>query len=272
MSVGGVAVVAAVIIGVLAFRGGEPAQSVAATPAAAPARRQPKDPAVEAPPPHDPLLDGVPAASQAPASPAPDAVVPTQPPAPVVPAPAAPVRHNKVIDLMPMIDPVVATVAGSWRYENGDLVSDNGRPATLQIPYTPPPEYDFHIEFTPTGDNTSVQQHLHKAPYSFSWAMGTTHDCGFEFVDNKHVWDSPFKATDRLRPNQRYTAVVRVRDGNAQAFLNGKRVVNATTDYAGFTKNPEFAQPDETRLGLGSFHTPVRFHKVEVIEVTPGSK
>ena len=43
-------------------------------------------------------------------------------------------------------------------------------------------------------------------------------------------------------------------------------------NYAGDPENPEFAQPDETRLGLGSFHSPVRFHKVEVIEVTPGSK
>ena len=186
------------------------------------------------------------------------------------PAPAA--RTDKVIDLMKMIDPAVATVAGSWKFENGDLVSDDGKPATLQIPYTPPAEYDFRIEFTPTADENSVQQHLYKEPYSFTWAMGTKHDCGFEFVDGKHVWDSPFRNSTKLTPNQRYVSLIRVRNGRVQGWLNGKLVVDASTDYRGFTKNPEFYQPDNTQLGLGSWHAQVRFHKVEVIEVTPGSR
>jgi hypothetical protein len=273
-AVSGAAVAAAVVVAVLMFRGGEPARSVAGTNSNVPARApvQPNaQPAAETPE-RDPILDGAgtdgatAGASQTPTAPAPAAVVPA-------PAPSAPtVRDSRVIDLMPMIDPVVASVAGSWRIENGDLVSNDGRPATLQIPYTPPAEYDFRIEFTPTGEDNSVQQHLYKAPYSFSWAMGTKHDCGFEFVNNKHVWDSPFKAAEKLQPNQRYTAVVRVREGRAQAFLNGKKVVDAPTNYANFTKNPELSQPDNTRLGLGSYHAQVRFHKVEVIEVAPGAK
>jgi hypothetical protein len=199
-----------------------------------------------------------------------------QPPAVVTPAPApapAPAATTpRVVNLMPMIDPTIAAVAGTWRFEKGDLVSDDGRPATLQIPYTPPAEYDFRIDFTPTADENSVQQHLYKAPYSFSWAMGTKHDCGFEFVDGKHVWDSPFKNTDRLQANQRYTSVVRVREGRVQAFLNGKMVVDASTNYANFTRNPEFSLPDNTRLGLGTFHAPVHFHKVEVVVSEPAAK
>jgi len=86
------------------------------------------------------------------------------------------------------------------------------------------------------------------------------------------VWDSPFKNTDRLQANQRYTSVVRVREGRVQAYLNGKLVVDAGTNYANFSKNPELSQPDNTRLGLGSFHAPVRFHKVEVIATVPAAK
>ena len=269
VSAGGAAVAAAVVIGVLAFRGGEPTRVQADTLPNQPARqedaRQAADAAAQR---QRGLLPDAPPGGAAAPAPAQPAVPPPQ--APQAQPPAA--RHNKVIDLMPMIDPIVATVAGSWRYENGDLVSNDGRPATLQIPYAPPAEYDFHIEFTPTADDNSVQQHLYKAPYAFTWAMGTKHDCGFEFVDGKHVWDSPFKATDKLQPNQRYVSVVRVREGRVQAFLNGKLVVDAPTNYSNFTKNPEFAQPDDTQLGLGSYHAAVRFHKVEVIEVGPGSK
>jgi hypothetical protein len=97
--------------------------------------------------------------------------------------------------------------------------------------------------------------------------MGTKHDCGFEFVDGKHVWDSPFRNPERLRANQRHVAVVRLRNGRIQALLNGRMVVDAATDYANFTKNPEFYQPDNTQLGLGSWHAQVRFHKVQLTEI-----
>lgn len=261
ISAAGAAVAAAVIVGVFAFRGGTPTHTEANAVAAAPVARRPQarveapadlTPAPEPAPArtYDPIFDGAPAASKS-------------------PAPAAAARTDKVINLMPMIDPAVASVAGAWRFENGDLISNEGKPATLQIPYVPPAEYDFRIEFTATAAENSVQQHLSKGHYAFSWAMGTMHDCGFEFVDGKHVWDSPFKNTDKIRPNQRYVSVVRVREGRVQAWLNGKLVVDAATDYANFTKNPEFSQPDNTRLGLGSYHAPVRFHKVEVIEVRP---
>ena len=261
LSAGGAAVAAAVVVGVLLFRGGTPTRTLAtdSRPAAPTAsggnRAAPAEAAVE--PPAKVVVE-VPAPADEPAPQQEQQAAATVKPAP---------RHDKVVDLLKMIDPAVATVAGNWRFENGDLVSDDGKPATLQLPYAAPAEYDFRIEFTPTGDNTSVQQHLTHAPYAFTWAMGTRHDCGFEFVDNKHVWDSPFKNTARLSRSQRYVSVVRVRNGRVQGWINGKCVVDAVTDYRGFTKNPEFRQPDETRLGLGSFHSPVRFHKVEVIEV-----
>src|SRR4051812_8805297 len=271
LSAGGAAVAAAVVVGVIVFRGGLPARTEAnAAPAKPVARQHPtvvETPAVDPQPTAtaaaaaatpaaspDPVLDAAPASSQ------------TVAPAPVPAKPAAALRTDRVIDLLKMIDPAVATVAGSWRFENGDLVSNDGKPATLQIPYTPPAEYDFRIEFTPTAEDNSVQQHLYKAPYSFTWAMGTKHDCGFEFVDNKHVWDSPFRSAEKLKPNQRYVSLIRVRNGRVQGWLNGRLVVDGPTDYGNFTKNPEFYQPDNTRLALGSWHAQVRFHKVEVIE------
>jgi serine/threonine protein kinase len=268
VSTGGAAIAGAVIAGVVLFRGGLPARIEASSLSDTTTRDQQAGP------------EPSPAESEAPASTAASqtsmqaaSVPPAQPTAQpsAKPAPAA-ARRDKVIDLMPMIDPAVATVAGNWRFENGDLVSNDGRPATLQIPYTPPAEYDFRIEFTPTAAENSVQQHLYREPYSFSWAMGTKHDCGFEFVDNKHVWDSPFKNTERLTPNQRYLSLIRVREGRVQGWLNGRLVVDAPTDYASFTKNPELSQPDNTRLGLGSYHAPVRFHKVEVIEFEPSAR
>ena len=282
VSAGGAAVAAAVVLGVMMLRGPSPAVTKADVPARTAAKRAPaaaNSPAqtLEAPlaadgeSPAD--TDAQKAAASTPAAPAPASpsadFIPgaaTPAPGPAAPVkPAAP-RHDKVVDLMPMIDPAVATVAGSWRFENGDLVSDSGKPATLQIPYTPPAEYDFRVEFTA---QSTVQQHLFKDPASFSWAMGDNHDCGFEYVGGKHVWESPFKASLRLTPGKRHVSVVRVRNNRVQGYIDGQLLVDAVTDFKDFSKNPELGQPDNSRLGLGSYNAPARFHKVEVIEITP---
>jgi serine/threonine-protein kinase len=284
-SLGGVAVAAAIVVGVIMFRGGAPSVTKADVPKLTatkrPAANRPapvpaapvEEPATEAPTDGD-AQKAAASAAPAPASVSPD-FIPNDAPA-ASPAPdaagkgksaaAAARRHDKIVDLMPMIDPAVATVAGSWRFENGDLVSDSGKPATLQIPYSPPAEYDFRIEFTA---QSTVQQHLFKDPASFSWAMGDNHDCGFEYVGGKHVWESPFKAGLRITPGKRHVSLVRVRNNRVQGYIDGQLLVDAVTDFKDFSKNPELAQPDNSRLGLGTYNAPARFHKVEVIEITP---
>ena len=249
-SIGGAAVVAAVVIGVMVFRGGQPTATHADTQSRTADHRSARGPAVVA---TDP-------AAQDPAQ-GPDANAQS----PAEAKPAAAKRHDKAIDLMPMIDPAVAGVSGAWRFEDGVLVSDDGKPATLQIPYSPPAEYDVRVEFS--ASNT-VQIHLFKDPASFTWAMGTSHECGFEYVDGKHVWESPFKASFKLTPGKRYTSLIRVRNNRVQGYIDGQLLVDAVTDFKNFSKNPELSQPDNSRLGIGSFNAPARFHKIEVIEIT----
>ena len=274
-SIGGAVAVAAVVVVVMLLRGSSPSTTHAEAPSRGIAQR-PTRPASPAPT-DDPAAstsDGpVAAAPTTPLTPAPDSATPSPSPsqaaakAPAVKPPAkAALRHDKIVDLLAMIEPAVATVAGNWRFENGDLVSDDGRPATLQIPYHPPAEYDVKVEFTA---NSTVQVHLFKEPASFSWAMGTNHDCGFEYVGGKHVWESPFKNSFRLTQGKRHTALIRVRGNRAQGYIDGQLLVDAVTDFKDFSKNPELAQPDNSRLGLGSFNAPARFHRVEVIEITP---
>ena len=272
-SIGGIALVAAGVLGVMWYRGMLPAVSVARTVSndSAVARTTPRAAAAAAP------ADEVPAptadagasddASTAAAAepPAEAAIAPAPAPAPVKPQ-ATPPRTDKVIDLMPMIEPAVAAVAGNWRFENGDLVADAAKPATLQIPYSPPAEYDVRVEFT---TDSTVQIHLFKDPASFSWAMGNNHDCGFEYVNGKHVWESPFKSSFRLTPGKRHKALIRVRDNRVQGYIDNQLLVDGVTDFKNFSKNPELAQPDNSLLGLGSYNAPTRFHKVEVIEITP---
>jgi hypothetical protein len=276
-SVGGIVVVAAAVVAILMFRGGLPAKSLASVASRAVAKTpsRPVAATTNDPSTDDPSTDA--SAVEAPnvAAEAPELTTATTPDTDSASNASAssrpktklaPARHDKVVDLMPMIDPSVAAVAGSWRFEDGDLVSNEAKPATLQIPYSPPAEYDFRIEFTA---QSTVQLHLFKEPASFSWAMGDKHECGFEYVRGKHVWESPFKSNFRITPGKRHVSVVRVRNNRVQGYIDGQLLVDAVTDFKDFSKNPELSQPDNSRLGLGSYHAPARFHKIEVVEITP---
>jgi len=279
-SLAGVIAVAAVVFAVMAGRGFSPERLLArgsgnesgetssgAAPRQAPAaaaKPAPTDPLPQSSERRDESGDSTePEASSDPDGGAAAAVVPKSP----KPAPKPAPRHDKVVDLLKLIEPAVATVSGGWRFDRGDLVTEKAKPGTLQIPYKPPAEYDFRIEFTTDG---TVQQHLYKEPFSFSYAMGTSHDCGFEYFEGKHVWDSGYKSTQRITPGKRHTSLVRVREGRLQAWLDDKLLIDAATDYKPLSKNPELAQLDNSLLGLGSYDAVTRFHTVEVIEITQG--
>jgi hypothetical protein len=177
-------------------------------------------------------------------------------------------RTDKVINLIPLIDPAVGAAAGTWRFENGDLVSDGSAPATLEIAYQPLGEYDFRIEFTPEH---VVQQHVSFAGTSFAWAMGVNDRCGFEYLDGKHMYDSPEARDGALAPGVRHVSVVRVRKDRVQGFLNGRLVCDVVTDYKNLSRNPQLGMRNGLRLGVGTWEKPARFHKIEVTELNPAA-
>ena len=53
----------------------------------------------------------------------------------------------RTVDLIPLIDVDKDAVSGTWTLDHGAIVSDESDWARLRIPYEPPDEYDFRIEF-----------------------------------------------------------------------------------------------------------------------------
>jgi hypothetical protein len=74
--------------------------------------------------------------------------------------PPAPLPGTAEIDLLAMIDPTRDAVKGTWTMENGRLVSDDGDSSRLDIPYVPPEEYSFTLEFVQRAGHGEVHQIL----------------------------------------------------------------------------------------------------------------
>ena len=191
--------------------------------------------------------------------------------------PAAATARPQTIDLLHHLDVSRAGVKGNWRFEGGDLVSDSSGPAVLEFPQAVPQEYDFRIEFTPED---CAEQLLYKPDAksdgksggtAFNWCMNVGEICGLESFNHTHVFDptSPVTRKWHVTPGERHQSLVRVRNGGVQVHLDGQPFLDFPTDYHDLSRVDDWSMRNNTKLGLGSWNKPTRFHKAELI-VPPG--
>ena len=191
-----------------------------------------------------------------------------------------------VIDLLPLIDVKSDVVSGNWLFTpNGLMVSitkgaknDVEGSARLQLPYTPPQEYDFEIEFTPTAGNFRITQRFSVVGRAIAWefdskpSTATQFSSGFSRLDGHSVSaSSESLKTDgpMLVNGTRYRARIEVRNKSLRVILDDKELKNWQGDFARFADLGSRAElPDKHRLGLICFSRAVTFHRITVLEVT----
>jgi len=179
---------------------------------------------------------------------------------------------QNAINLLPLIDLQKDAVAGVWTIENGELVSNRDNYARIEMPYQPPDEYDYRIEFSAPGRNkTGPVQLLSKVGREFRWQcfMSNGKSCAFESVGGKTIHESPARAEMPLilQNDRRYVSLVEVRNGVVRGYLDGKLCVEWKTDYADMDIPSQWKLRAVGLLGVGS-QIPTTFHRIEVREVT----
>jgi hypothetical protein len=193
--------------------------------------------------------------------------------------------QGKVIDLLALVDVKRDTIAGDWvrtaegLAKQGPGTTDKGAPR-LQLPYQPPEEYDFEVEFTAVGDNQSVGQILSAQSRVFSWIVAGNKaeapTAGFELFDNEPT-SRPSEVVapmeENLKAGRRYVSRVEVRAGSVRGFLDGVKLVDWEGDFKrlspGTTGTGNLR--DDKHLGLRAARD-VIFHKITVREITGAGK
>jgi hypothetical protein len=186
---------------------------------------------------------------------------------PVVAPPA--VAHT--VNLLKLIDPSRDTMTGNWKLTTGEfapqLSSDAGQHARLNIPYQPPEEYDFRVDFTRTGgDNCMAQMFTHQNPCClvlYGW-KGTV--SGFQQVKGVAA-DRNSTAVHELPTSngQRHTSIIKVRKNAIEAWLDGNMIIRYDTNGDDLSaKDWKIDAP----LGVGSQLSPTVFHTIEITEIT----
>jgi hypothetical protein len=163
-------------------------------------------------------------------------------------------------------------VAGSWKRQDGEMVSGTEGSARIEVPYQPAEEYDFRICFTRLSGGGGVLQMLSSHGRSFAWEIAAFSGkyLGFHLISgmtcDENLTSVPMPRN--LENGRRYVSLVEVRKEGAKAFLDGKYITEWETDYQDMDMPPVWKMRDPTLLGLGSSASPTVFHRVEVREVT----
>ena len=197
-------------------------------------------------------------------------VAPTQPASAAI-RPARPhAEWPNPRDLLKYVDPKRDALTGKWELVDDGLVGDKHRFAELTIPYEPPPEYDFRIEFTPEEAGIGGGQQLTAAGHDFWWLFffGPANRIGgFDLVGGHPVHQNPTRT--QLTPpvkGRRYVSLVEVRRDGVRAFLDDELVVEHKTDFHDLSLAPRWKPHAAGRLGL-SCSGRTLFHRVELREI-----
>jgi hypothetical protein len=192
--------------------------------------------------------------------------------------PAGEAAWQNAIDLLPLIDPEKDTVKGQWVFQKGGLVGDLDNNGRIEIPYQPPEEYDFRVEFSrPSSLNDGSNcQFLAKAGHEFMWSCfafmkPSKNIFGFAEINGKNANYNP-SGTDVSSPRGgRHVSLVEVRNTGLRGYHDGKFVVEWKTDYSDMGLPERWRLRNRGLLGLGSQCRTV-FHRAQVREVTGKGK
>ena len=182
----------------------------------------------------------------------------------------------RLVDLLSLSDARTGAVRGDWEMSVAGLKS-NGDIAHFELPYAPPPEYMFRIEFTRIEGNHHLSQCLVTPTTSFAFTIAESNEwVGLECVHGKLMRDGPEKlqVPKCLENGRRYVSIVEIRKDRVRGYLDGKLSIDWKTDYSDLSPIffPEWASRNKALLGLIVLDGVTLFHRAEVLELTGEGK
>jgi hypothetical protein len=190
----------------------------------------------------------------------------------IPPSPSASgVRH---VDLLGLIDPARDVVGDHrrWGFRDGVLIS-HAMGNQLEFPYDVPEEYDYRVTFEAPTDLTG--QLMFFAPAHgrrINWVVGERENraCGLDRVDGMPSSQNltTHWAAQWIRPGERNTVVIRIRDRHTSCYVNDTLVADYLTDYheVGQVEWLKFKWPGTA--GLMFQATGAGIVSAEIVEVT----
>lgn len=171
------------------------------------------------------------------------------------------------IDLLARVEPARHAVQGEWRITPQGLAVNSVANARLVLPYHPPAQYDFEVEFTRnTGsDSIALQFVAGQGQATYEIDAWNDHLAGIQIINGQTLQNNATRVEDMALINgQRYTALVQVRSGEVGVFLNGDRLATYRGDGSDLGVLEMWQTPDSRAIGVGAYTSETIFHSIRV--------
>jgi hypothetical protein len=175
-------------------------------------------------------------------------------------------RPERVVDLMPMINPAQDAVAGTWEREGSAVECVRaGQLSRLKINYPPPEEYNLHAVFTRLHDEMDVMLLLWRNNRPIALALGGdwNHRIMFDRASSKL---SSARVPKVLFNGRKYDVMVYVRKKRLAVSLNGKLIIDSPADDNMLNEASQWDIGPNV-LGVGSY-CDVLFSKLQIEELS----
>jgi hypothetical protein len=181
------------------------------------------------------------------------------------------------VNLLKMVDPSRDALAGTWKLDDGKLVSPLGKFVRLEFPYQPPAEYDFRVVFSRASGSNNVSQILSRQGKGFLWIMELAQSrAGFGLCRGLWITEAANPSMTELAASQNdagpHTSVLEVRKDRIRCFFNGKLVRDWKTDYSELSMNPDWKLRSEQLLGVACWESATEFQRIDLVEISGKGK
>jgi serine/threonine protein kinase len=182
------------------------------------------------------------------------------------PVTAKTLDFSKPINLLELIDPARDKVIGDWKFDREALISGTGPWARLQIPVTPPEEYDMVATVERiTGTNGVFLGLVSGGSQSLVIIEGWYgRHSGLQWLDTEQCDKNETRFDGRLIGSEPAEFVCSVRKSGILATCNGKLFLNWQGDKKRLSVGPECKVLRPDQLFVGTYDSMYRISKLEL--------
>ncbi|VAX38632.1 Serine/threonine protein kinase PrkC, regulator of stationary phase [hydrothermal vent metagenome] len=177
-----------------------------------------------------------------------------------------PQTTSEWIDLTQQINLSEHALAGEWEQNENGFHVEAREWARLVLPGEPPAEYDFEVQFTRQSGTQSIAIFfvMGEGQASFELDTWNEHLTGIQLVNRQDIRDNPTRILQPLQNNQHYTALVKVRRGRVETFLNGERLNVYESDGSDLSLSANWSLGNIKSLGVGAYNSETTFHRIRI--------
>ena len=177
--------------------------------------------------------------------------------------------NGEWIDLLDDVNPVSDSEGGVWLQEGSTLTAESSQWAKIQLLSDAPDEYDFEVTFTREEGQHSIALIFAAGSNQATFEIDAwgRHLAGLQLIDGRDLQDAENSTqVDQyeLINGRQYTATVRVRRNQIEAWLDGSRIATYIGDGSNLSPLPDWALNNPTAIGLGAYESRTIFHRARL--------